>query len=249
MKKRRNIQKINPDVRDFFTLIELLIIISIIAILAAMLLPALNTAKSKAKAAACLGNLRQVGLSMSVYQSDYNDHFIPYVNDIYNSWDKWNWGYGLFDLYKLPGKSLLCTEVLSRKGTVPSADNIASFYSRKMYGYNKMYVGSSRFPDNIAEPARYRTRKVSAIGTPSKTISIIEVISSTDRTCVDATSEPWWSGIGSIIADVHLKTTNVLWVDGHMTNVSRAFSVIGQENKLANGDSNAYSYYYTSARK
>jgi len=56
--------------REAFTLIELLVVIAIIAILAALLLPALAKAQAKAKRAACLSNMRQVGLALYMYDSD-----------------------------------------------------------------------------------------------------------------------------------------------------------------------------------
>ncbi len=104
-----------------FTLIELLVVISIIVMLIAILLPALRAARDASKRAACLSNIRQIGIAMTAYAMDENDKY-PYLPDssAQRSWGSYAMtrsgeviGYGLLykhdyisslELYYCPGR-------------------------------------------------------------------------------------------------------------------------------------------------
>jgi prepilin-type N-terminal cleavage/methylation domain-containing protein/prepilin-type processing-associated H-X9-DG protein len=67
---------LNHERRRAFTLIELLVVIAIIALLAALLLPALDRARQRARATACLSGIRQIGMGSRMY-ADENDDLLP----------------------------------------------------------------------------------------------------------------------------------------------------------------------------
>jgi prepilin-type N-terminal cleavage/methylation domain-containing protein/prepilin-type processing-associated H-X9-DG protein len=92
---RSQSRSVTRSLRPGFTLIELLVVIAIIAILAAILFPVFAQARDKARGIACLSNMKQIALAITMYQQDY-DESIPlgnqeYAGEVYNydiSWIK-----------------------------------------------------------------------------------------------------------------------------------------------------------------
>ena len=67
--------------RKNFTLLELLIVVAVIAILAGLLLPVLNSARNTALSISCTGRLKMIGAAQAMYSSDWNDWIVPALTD------------------------------------------------------------------------------------------------------------------------------------------------------------------------
>jgi prepilin-type N-terminal cleavage/methylation domain-containing protein/prepilin-type processing-associated H-X9-DG protein len=116
----------NSKQKTGFTLIELLVVIAIIAILAAMLLPALNRAKLKGQAAACLSNSKQLQLCWHMYSLDNNDLIVP------------NGANGYSGLFPDPQKPVTCWVNLGIDSNyLPLSTNMNQITHGLLFPYNK----------------------------------------------------------------------------------------------------------------
>ena len=101
-----------PRKKDGFTLVGLLVIIAVLAILAAMLLPALASAKRKAQRINCVNNLKQCGLAFRIWAGDNNDKYPMSVPDSQGGTMEFNSGADTFRHFQAMSNELVVAKIL-----------------------------------------------------------------------------------------------------------------------------------------
>lgn len=211
----------------YFTLLELLLVIAVIAILSSLLLPALSKAKETSRAAACQGNLKQFAYGAIQYSSDYNDYTLTYITYGYPTLENCSWfitlgpylGLGnssseIFQRYTTQNTLYTCPSHRWREGL----PNIRGYWGRG-YGINYHFASNGTtdyFLDGGLHP------KTSMVKYPSSLIYFLEtdnpLVTTSFQNKIYGDLSAWKMSDGGYFVEKnwHNGYPNQLYFDGHI---------------------------------
>ncbi|MBO7329616.1 MAG: DUF1559 domain-containing protein [Lentisphaeria bacterium] len=224
-KKRRTLKMslrshVNVN-RSLFTLIELLVVIAIIAILAAILLPALNSARMRGQSASCISQLKQIGNAMLSYIDD-NDDYIPYGQDTASGVSGWRYmgcaSAPAWFCRLAPYVGLEANGYDKIKNAKPGI--IFDCPQDDGYEYKDQrfvnYAASTYLASRASDVTGVRNAKIQHIKFTSRKFFVVDVKKNIEPAWL---FDPFSSGS---LSDRHNNNTNCLYFDGHAD--SRSYS-------------------------
>lgn len=227
-----------------FTLVELLVVISTIALLLALLMPALAAARSQAHGLVCRSNLRQLVLAGIGYAGEHDGFYVPGAKDMLDGAGRHRW-HGTrasltepFDASKGPLAGYLADgrvkECPIHVNFVRSSDWNANFEQGcGGYGYNMAYLGSRLWDAGlslaqVAQQVYARTTRVNEVASPAQTLMFADTAMANNGQSLIEYSfvEPPFAVLGGQVMtefrmspSIHFRhagVANVGWVDGHV---------------------------------
>ena len=233
-----------PNCRKAFTLIELLIVISIIALLMAILMPALGAARSGSRALACKSNLRQLLIANIGYGMENDGFYVPAASDMWDNAGLHRW-HGIRDTLDEPFDPLRgpligyladgrVKECPLRVDFVKGQDWNTNFEQGcGGYGYNMTYIGSRTSQGAAGSIQAWKdsyamTARMTEIAAPALTLMFADTAMANDRKSLIEYSfaePPFTVYNGQPVTEFYMSPsihfrhrgrTNVGWVDGHI---------------------------------
>jgi prepilin-type processing-associated H-X9-DG protein len=227
-----------------FSLVEVMVVISTVSMVMAVTMPAINTARSKARAIVCRSNLRQFVLANIEYANDHDGRYVPAAEDLWNTLALGQGGYYRwhgkrtgpdepFDPMKGPlirylgdGKIKECPTRVEFIKNQPGDTNFERGCGG--YGYNMTYIGSKLCRSSMSIKRKYaETALLTEIRRPGTTLMFTDTaFYKDDQYLIEYSfAEPPHSVSNGVVTDTfvypsihfrHYGSANVGWVDGHV---------------------------------